>query len=38
MESYEAKMSPMICGIPQYLHIHDDLVNAFLKLEARLVQ
>ena len=36
MESYEAKMSPMICGIPQYLHIQDDLVTAFLELQSRL--
>ncbi|OQA82743.1 MAG: Neutral/alkaline non-lysosomal ceramidase [Lentisphaerae bacterium ADurb.Bin242] len=36
MESYEAKLSPMVCGIPQYLHIHDDLVKGFLELESRL--
>lgn len=36
IESYEAKMSPMVCGIPQYLHIHEDLVAAFLELESQL--
>lgn len=34
MNSYEAKMSPMLCGIPQYCHIQDDLVSAFRKLES----